>query len=199
MSDQWFVAAAGGAQRGPFSFESLRELAARGRLPATTLIWRQGMPQWLPAGSVPGLFPGAPPAPHPAATPPHPKAAPKRAASMMIKGRCSRDHTFFAMRFVQQPAGDWELQQGYPLSAESGQKKGHGERSIDGEISVGAGYAGCPSCQDRALFFCPTCQTINCQGSGFIQGGNLIVHCAACGSPGCVQGDVKSLDGFVDL
>ena len=116
----------------------------------------------------------------------------------MIKGRCSRDLTFFAMRFVQQPTGGWELQQGYPLSEESGQKKGHGERSIDGEISVGASYAGCPSCQDRALFFCPNCQTINCQGSGFIQGGNLIVHCAACGSPGCVQGDVQSLDGFLE-
>ncbi len=48
-----FYAAIGGQQAGPFDVNQLRQMAASGNLTRETLIWKQGMPQWTPAGSVP--------------------------------------------------------------------------------------------------------------------------------------------------
>jgi membrane protease subunit (stomatin/prohibitin family) len=47
--EQWFVGV-GGERQGPFG---LTELASR--LTPTTLVWRAGMPQWVPAQQVPEL------------------------------------------------------------------------------------------------------------------------------------------------
>ncbi len=58
MSD-WFYGKSG-QQLGPVSEQSLRELVASGGLAAADLVWRQGMPSWVPAASVPGLMPAAP-------------------------------------------------------------------------------------------------------------------------------------------
>jgi len=52
--DNWFYAR-GGQQQGPFPIQSLRDMAARGQLTAGDLVWRQGMPQWLPAAQAPEL------------------------------------------------------------------------------------------------------------------------------------------------
>jgi hypothetical protein len=58
--------------------EQLQELAASGQLQASDLVWKEGMAEWTPAGSVEGLMPAAPPgapAPAPGAPPPMPAAA----------------------------------------------------------------------------------------------------------------------------
>ncbi len=71
----WYYAAAG-ARRGPVTGTQLKSLVESGVLRPNDLVWREGMPAWVEAATVPGLFPapvGAraapPPAPQPAAEP----------------------------------------------------------------------------------------------------------------------------------
>lgn len=65
---QWFVVI-GGQQAGPFTPPQLQQLVQNGNLTPQTLVWRQGMPQWGAASSLPELVPlFAPPAAGP--TPP---------------------------------------------------------------------------------------------------------------------------------
>ncbi len=52
----WYHSA-DGQQRGPFTWDQLRQLAARGFLRPTDLLRRQGDESWRAAGSFPGLFP----------------------------------------------------------------------------------------------------------------------------------------------
>ncbi len=47
-----FFAAMGGQQAGPFDATQLKQMAVSGSLTRETLVWRQGMAQWTPAGSV---------------------------------------------------------------------------------------------------------------------------------------------------
>jgi membrane protease subunit (stomatin/prohibitin family) len=59
-----FYAAIGGAQAGPFDLATLGRKVQAGEISAATLVWKQGMAQWTPAGTVPelgGLFTAAPP------------------------------------------------------------------------------------------------------------------------------------------
>lgn len=42
-----------GQQAGPFTIDQLREHARAGRLTAKTFAWKQGMPEWKPAGEIP--------------------------------------------------------------------------------------------------------------------------------------------------
>jgi hypothetical protein len=56
----WFYTSTG-VQLGPISEDALRALAASGRLLPTDLVWREGMPAWQPAASIPGLMSSAPP------------------------------------------------------------------------------------------------------------------------------------------
>jgi hypothetical protein len=65
---QWWYAH-GGEQLGPVSPADLRQLAANGSLAPTDLVWREGMPQWAPAGRVKGLFPETVAEPAPAESP----------------------------------------------------------------------------------------------------------------------------------
>jgi uncharacterized RDD family membrane protein YckC len=46
-----------GQQIGPVGSKELKSLADRGRLQPTDLIWRDGLPNWVPAARVKGLFP----------------------------------------------------------------------------------------------------------------------------------------------
>ena len=55
---QWFYAR-GGEQMGPVSPAGLRQIAQAGAIAAGDLVWREGMAEWAPAGSVKGLFPDA--------------------------------------------------------------------------------------------------------------------------------------------
>ncbi len=59
----YFVAIEG-KQTGPFDMQTLSAQASSGRLTQQTLVWTQGMPQWMPAGQVPalaGIFSDVPP------------------------------------------------------------------------------------------------------------------------------------------
>jgi membrane protease subunit (stomatin/prohibitin family) len=47
-----FFAAIDGKQAGPFGLDALRGHAAGGQLTRDTLVWKQGMPAWTPAGQV---------------------------------------------------------------------------------------------------------------------------------------------------
>lgn len=78
MAGEWYVGR-NGQQSGPFTAQQLREMAAAGQLSSDDLLWKNGMPSWVPCSSVKGLFPestavsGPPPtrpAPRPVAPPP---------------------------------------------------------------------------------------------------------------------------------
>ncbi len=59
-----FYAALGGQQAGPFDMATLQAHANAGQLTRETLVWRQGMAGWTPAGQVPeltSLFAAEPP------------------------------------------------------------------------------------------------------------------------------------------
>jgi hypothetical protein len=49
--------------QGPVTLEQLNELAQTGVLIPTELVWQEGMPQWVEARSISGLFPTPPPLP----------------------------------------------------------------------------------------------------------------------------------------
>lgn len=53
MSDRWtYYFADGNVRRGPFDLEKLRDVP----LQPETLVWRQGLPEWLPMREVPELW-----------------------------------------------------------------------------------------------------------------------------------------------
>lgn len=64
----WFYMV-GDKQRGPISEAQLKALAESGTLRPTDLVWREGMPQWVAAAWLPGLFPQQPAAQPPAVLP----------------------------------------------------------------------------------------------------------------------------------
>jgi hypothetical protein len=53
---QWYFAK-GGQQQGPLSIDELRSKIARGEVGSEDLVWREGMPEWRPAGVVSELGP----------------------------------------------------------------------------------------------------------------------------------------------
>lgn len=78
---QWFHAQ-DGRQHGPVDEAELRQLVASGRLKPDDLVWRDGMPEWVPVSSLPQLAPSpgpsmAPPPPAPS----NPYQAPMTPAS----------------------------------------------------------------------------------------------------------------------
>jgi GYF domain 2 len=64
MAAEWYYADEG-QQQGPISFEQLKERAAAGLLRPADLVWRQGLEDWLPASTQPGLFTSSPAPPQP--------------------------------------------------------------------------------------------------------------------------------------
>lgn len=72
---------ANGSRRGPVTVVQLKSLVESGVVRANDLLWREGMPAWVEAGTVPELFPAGAlvkpppvPAPMPAAPRPIPAA-----------------------------------------------------------------------------------------------------------------------------
>ncbi len=63
---QWYCMV-GGQRYGPISPQTLEQWAQEGRIRPSDSIWREGMPTWVPASTVEGLFvvPPAPPPPIP--------------------------------------------------------------------------------------------------------------------------------------
>lgn len=43
-------------QTGPFTLEELRAMVGKDQLHVDDLIWKEGMPEWKQAGTLPGLF-----------------------------------------------------------------------------------------------------------------------------------------------
>ena len=56
MPDQWFYSK-NGQRFGPVDSSSLQQLASTGQIGVADLVWKNGMPEWLPASRVKGLFP----------------------------------------------------------------------------------------------------------------------------------------------
>lgn len=81
MPHVWYYAQ-GGTKFGPIVAQELNALASAGKLRPADLVWRDGMPEWVSASKVKGLFPapGAvavpPPLPQPSAPPSQPADAP---------------------------------------------------------------------------------------------------------------------------
>ncbi len=55
MADPMWYFARAGQRQGPFPGDELRRSIAAGTVVGTDLVWREGMPEWVPAGSVPEL------------------------------------------------------------------------------------------------------------------------------------------------
>lgn len=58
MSDPVWYYARGESEQGPISTAQIKALAAAGALKRDDLVWKEGMPNWLPASDVEDLFPG---------------------------------------------------------------------------------------------------------------------------------------------
>ena len=52
-----YLVAINGQQYGPYNLQQMQQMAQSGQINAQVLVWAQGMPQWVPAGSVPELAP----------------------------------------------------------------------------------------------------------------------------------------------
>lgn len=77
MSAQWYLSQEG-QQYGPYTDEQLVGFAREGRIVRESMLWAEGMADWLPAGQVEGLFPPV----HAVAAPaPVPSWAPGAAAA----------------------------------------------------------------------------------------------------------------------
>jgi len=59
MAEQWHYAR-DGKQFGPVSTLDLKNLASKGQLLRTDLVWKPGMPDWIPSGKIKGLFAPSP-------------------------------------------------------------------------------------------------------------------------------------------
>lgn len=81
MSDQWHLLH-DGQQYGPYSGEDLLQFVQEGRIVRDSLLWTEGMDEWVPATSIEGLFPPAPSAAAPQSGPPRPVAAGSPGAKM---------------------------------------------------------------------------------------------------------------------
>jgi len=77
MAEQWYVAR-GKEKFGPYSAAQLKALATQGRLVPTDMLHKEGMPKWVPADKIKGLFVAraASMQPQPTSASPSPPAAP---------------------------------------------------------------------------------------------------------------------------
>jgi hypothetical protein len=55
-SDNWYIAR-GDEEMGPFSVYELKEMGAAGKIEPTDSVWKEGMPNRIPATRVKGLIP----------------------------------------------------------------------------------------------------------------------------------------------
>jgi TM2 domain-containing membrane protein YozV len=60
MADEWYYSRSG-VQYGPVPRAELERLGQSRQLYSSDYVWTEGMTDWAPAGSVPGLFQGPPP------------------------------------------------------------------------------------------------------------------------------------------
>ena len=102
--DEWYYAR-GQERIGPVTQANLGAMAASGMLHPQNLVWREGMTDWAPASSVPGMFatPGAyPPGAYPPGAYPPDSAAwySNAASSNYYNPRQDVEYAGFWLRFV---------------------------------------------------------------------------------------------------
>jgi hypothetical protein len=78
---EWHYTQNGQPAGAPISTAELKQLAATGKLKPTDMVWRDGMPNWVQAGTLPEIF-AAPAAPAPAPRAPAPMPGPGPAGPM---------------------------------------------------------------------------------------------------------------------
>ncbi len=57
---EWYVGSADGQREGPLSVAEMKRRIASGKLTGKDLVWKQGQPNWIAAGTIPELFGAAP-------------------------------------------------------------------------------------------------------------------------------------------
>jgi hypothetical protein len=61
MAADWYLARGGQERVGPLTSQQLRQMAANGQVSGNDLVWKEGMPNWVPASQVKGLLGGSGP------------------------------------------------------------------------------------------------------------------------------------------
>jgi hypothetical protein len=116
---------------------------------------------------------------------------------MFVNARCSKQGGHFAIAFVQRGESGWEATE--TLRAQAGQNSERGGmRSLAG-IYLGPRYAGCPYCDNRNIFLCGTCNSVNCQASVRKNCGGALATCANCKRGIYLEGTVERLDGWSEV
>lgn len=59
-NQEWRVLDGDGNEQGPYSFEDLQSYYTSGNITHETMIWTEGLAEWVPAGQVEGLLPDIP-------------------------------------------------------------------------------------------------------------------------------------------
>ena len=86
---QWFVSVEG-QQHGPYSGEQLVEFTGTGNITRESMVWTEGMAEWLPAAQIDGLFPAEAPV---AAAAPVLVRSTTAASNFMRPGQTARNGT----------------------------------------------------------------------------------------------------------
>lgn len=58
MADQWYFTK-DGKRTGPVSVSEIQKLASNKSLDPQDMVWKNGMAKWVPANSIPGIFPNS--------------------------------------------------------------------------------------------------------------------------------------------
>ena len=59
-AQEWLALDGEGKQQGPYSFQDLQAYYTSGNITHETMIWTEGLEEWVPAGRVEGLLPNVP-------------------------------------------------------------------------------------------------------------------------------------------
>jgi hypothetical protein len=109
MPEASFWYESNGEQKGPVPAAQLKQMAMAGELKPTDMIWREGQPDWVAAGTVKGLFPEGTPGVAP--PPPPPSSQPERSTTQGMYGPAPdlRQATAAAKEASQQAMGAAKL------------------------------------------------------------------------------------------
>jgi hypothetical protein len=87
MATEWYYAT-NGEQLGPVPTSQLKQLVANGTVGPDNLLWEMGMPSWVPARNVKGLFPTLLPV-DPSMPPPVPLSVVEQSQPQIVAGQKS--------------------------------------------------------------------------------------------------------------
>lgn len=54
---RWFLLDSDQVQQGPYPLQEMRDRVRSGAVTTDTVVWADGMPDWMPAGEIPALVP----------------------------------------------------------------------------------------------------------------------------------------------